>query len=79
LSDARSRRIAVVSGGAGGIGRPVRGSPAAARYDIVLVDLLVPELERTASEIRDAGRLVMMSEADVASHSRAQAVAAANC
>jgi 3-oxoacyl-[acyl-carrier protein] reductase len=63
----------------GALVAPVRGSPAAARYDIVLVDLLVPEMERTASEIRDAGRLVMMSEADVASHSRAQAVAAANC
>ena len=31
----------------------------------MLVDLLVREMERTASEIRDAGRRVMMFEADV--------------
>jgi 3-oxoacyl-[acyl-carrier protein] reductase len=58
---------------------PARGAPAAARYDIVLVNLLVLEMERTASEIRDAGRQLMLCEADVASYSRAQAVAAANC
>jgi 3-oxoacyl-[acyl-carrier protein] reductase len=38
---------------------------AVADSDIVLVDLLVREMERTASEIRDAGRQVMMFEADV--------------
>jgi 3-oxoacyl-[acyl-carrier protein] reductase len=76
LSGTQSRKVALVTGGARGIGRACVRALAAAGYDIVLVDLLVPEMERTAAEIRDLGREAMMLEADVASHQRAQEVAA---
>ncbi|PZU88153.1 MAG: short-chain dehydrogenase [Chelatococcus sp.] len=67
--------VAIVTGGARGIGRACAKALAGAGFDIALVDLLRPELDRTAAEIRDMGRSVLTFEADVASFADAQRVA----
>src|SRR5438034_2561726 len=71
------RKAALVTGGARGIGRACARALATAGYDIAIVDLLAPEMERTAGEIREIGRDVIVFEADVASFSRAQDVVTA--
>lgn len=74
MTSSSAIRTAIVTGGARGIGRACAKALADAGFDIALVDLLAPELERMASEIRDIGRKVLTFEADVASHSDAAAV-----
>lgn len=64
-------KTALVTGGARGIGRACAHALARSGYDIGLVDLLRPEMERTAEEIRDLGREALIFEADVASFARA--------
>ncbi|MGE0717591.1 MAG: SDR family NAD(P)-dependent oxidoreductase [Alphaproteobacteria bacterium] len=71
------QRTAIVTGGARGIGRGCAHALADKGYDIALVDLLVPEMERTAVELRAKGRKAIVLEADVADHARAKAVVAA--
>ena len=68
------RRVAVVTGGARGIGRGCALALAEKDFDVALVDLLVPEMERTAGEIRALGREARTYEADVAEFRRAQEV-----
>lgn len=67
-------RTAIVTGGARGIGRGCALALAAKGFDIALVDLLMPEMQRTAGEIRALGRRALAFEADVASHARAREV-----
>ena len=57
-------KVAIVTGSARGIGRACAHALARASYDIALVDILAPELERTANEIRGMGRQAMTFEAD---------------
>jgi 3-oxoacyl-[acyl-carrier protein] reductase len=73
---AKIEKVAIVTGGARGIGRACAHALAKAGYAIALVDLLVPEMERTAGEIRALGREALIFEADVALHARAREVAA---
>jgi len=68
------RRVALVTGGARGIGRACALALAEHGFDVALVDLLLPEMERTAGEIRAAGRSARIYQADVASHTRAREV-----
>jgi 3-oxoacyl-[acyl-carrier protein] reductase len=70
-------KVAIVTGGARGIGRACAHALARAGHAIALVDLLVPEMERTAGEIRELGQEAMICEADVALHGRAKEVVAA--
>src|SRR5215467_6736386 len=68
-------KVAIVTGGARGIGRACAHALAKAGYAIAIVDVLVPEMERTAGEIRALGREALIFEADVALHDRALEVA----
>jgi 3-oxoacyl-[acyl-carrier protein] reductase len=71
------RKVAIITGGARGIGRACALTLARAGYDIALVDLLGAELERTANEIRGLGQEVMTFEADTSVFGRAQEIGAA--
>jgi 3-oxoacyl-[acyl-carrier protein] reductase len=71
------RKVAIITGGARGIGRACAFALARAGYDIALVDLLAPELERTATEIRGLGGEAMTFEADASVFGCAQEVAGA--
>ena len=76
MADPSSRKVAVVTGGARGIGRGCADALARAGYDIALVDVLVPEMQRTAGEIRAVGRDCLTLEADVSLYQRAHEVVA---
>jgi 3-oxoacyl-[acyl-carrier protein] reductase len=59
-------KTAIVTGGARGIGRGCALELAKRGYDIALVDLLEPEMKRTAGEIEGLGRKALTYQADVA-------------
>lgn len=71
------RKVAIVTGGARGIGRACATALARKGLDIVLVDLLAPEMARTEAELTALGVDVACHEADVADFARAGAVIAA--
>lgn len=67
-------KVAIVTGGARGIGRGCALELARQGFDIALVDLLIPEMERTRGELETLGRRATVHEADVADFERAGAV-----
>jgi len=76
MSDA-VQQVAIVTGGARGIGRACAHRLAEAGFAIALVDLLEPEMQRTAGEIAAMGVPVESYTADAADFIRAQQIAAA--
>jgi 3-oxoacyl-[acyl-carrier protein] reductase len=70
------RKVAVVTGGARGIGRACAHALAERGHDVALVDLLAPEMARTKAELEGMGVRALTFEADVADHARAKAIAA---
>ena len=71
------QKVAIVTGGARGIGRACAHELAQAGFAIALVDLLEPEMQRTAAEIGAMDAPVERFTADVADFARAQQIAAA--
>ncbi|MDP3869372.1 SDR family NAD(P)-dependent oxidoreductase [Phenylobacterium sp.] len=69
--------VAIVTGGARGIGRGCALALAEAGYDLVLVDVLEPEMASTARELEALGRQVLIQAADVSNFQRAQEVVGA--
>ncbi|MCW5710570.1 SDR family NAD(P)-dependent oxidoreductase [Shinella sp.] len=69
-------KVAIVTGGARGIGKACAMDLARAGYALVLVDLLEKELAETAALISAEGRKVLTFVADVSSHKRAGEVVA---
>ncbi|MDX3978522.1 SDR family NAD(P)-dependent oxidoreductase [Shinella sp.] len=69
-------KVAIVTGGARGIGKACAMDLARAGYALVLVDLLEKELAETAALISAEGRQVLTFVADVSSHQRAGEVVA---
>ena len=68
--------VAIVTGGARGIGRGCAHALARRGLAVALVDVLVPEMERTKAELEEIGVPCMIFEADVADHARAKDIAA---
>ncbi|MBI1170141.1 glucose 1-dehydrogenase [bacterium] len=73
----QQRKVALVTGAARGIGKACAMDLARAGHDIVLVDLLDPEMAETANLIRAAGVDALAFRADVADHARAAEIVAA--
>lgn len=69
-------KVAIVTGGARGIGKACALDLARAGYHVTLVDLLEAELADTAAEIEALGVRALQCVADVSSHKRAGEIVA---
>ncbi len=76
MAEPTPSKVAIVTGGARGIGRGCALGLARAGFAVALVDRLVPEMARTADEIRALGQPALTFEADVVDHGRAREIAA---
>ena len=70
-----TQQVAIVTGGARGIGRACAHALADKGFDVALVDILDDLLERTKGEIKERGQQVTTHVADVSQFGRAQEVA----
>ncbi len=70
-------KVAVVTGGASGIGRAVARRLAREGMKLALVDIELGPLEQAAAELEDAGTEVLTQRVDVADAGQMDALAAA--
>lgn len=70
------QKVAIVTGGARGIGRGCALALAEHGHAVALVDVLVPEMAKTKLEIEGLGVPCLTFEADVSDHARAKTVVA---
>lgn len=75
LTDHSEPRVAIVTGGAKGIGRGCAHALAEKGFDVALVDLLEDEMARTRGEIEAIGRRCLTFTADVADFALAEEIA----
>ncbi len=68
------RKTAIVTGGARGIGRGCAHELARHGFDVALVDVLQPEMQRTVAELKELGSSPLAYEGDVASFARAKSI-----
>ncbi|CAG9210402.1 SDR family NAD(P)-dependent oxidoreductase [Burkholderia vietnamiensis] len=69
-------QVAIVTGGARGIGRGIALTLAAAGADILLADLLDDALDSTAREVRALGRRAVLAKVDVTQAAQVDAMVA---
>ncbi|TDV17205.1 SDR family NAD(P)-dependent oxidoreductase [Paraburkholderia caballeronis] len=69
-------RIAIVTGGARGIGRGIALELARAGADVLLADLLDAPLAKTANDVRELGRRAALAKVDVTQPAQLEAMIA---